>query len=86
LIAIRKEIAAVEAGEVDKENNLLKNAPHTAAVVSGDEWDRPYSRQTAAYPLPYLKTAKFWPSVGRVNDSQGDRMLICSCPSIEEYA
>src|SRR5690606_7051461 len=84
MISIRKEIAAVEAGEVDKENNVLKNAPHTAAVVSGDEWDRPYSRQTAAYPLPYLKTAKFWPSVGRVNDSQGDRMLICSCPSIEE--
>ena len=86
LIAIRQEIAAVINGEVDKTNNLLKNAPHTAAVVTGDEWDRPYSRQSAAYPLDYLKVAKFWPSVGRVNDSQGDRMLICSCPSIEEYA
>jgi len=86
LIAIRAEIAAVEAGEVDQKENVLKHAPHTAEVVTGDEWSRPYSRQTAAYPLPYLKVNKFWPSVGRVNDSQGDRTLICSCPSIEEYA
>ena len=86
LIAIRQEVAAVEAGEVEQVNNLLKNAPHTAEVVTADDWDRPYSRQTAAYPLPYLKVNKFWPSVGRVNDSQGDRTLICSCPSIEEYA
>lgn len=86
LIAIRQEIAAVEAGEVDQANNALKNAPHTAAVVTADEWDRPYSRQTAAYPLPYLKVSKFWPSVGRVNESQGDRTLICSCPPIEAYA
>lgn len=86
LIAIRQEIAAVEAGEVDQKNNVLKNAPHTAAVVSADEWDRPYSRQLAAYPLPYLKVNKFWPSVGRVNESQGDRMLICSCPPVEAYA
>lgn len=86
LIAIREEVAAVEAGEVDKVDNVLKNAPHTASVVTADEWTRPYSRQTAAYPLTYLKDRKFWPSVGRVNDSQGDRTLICSCPSIEEYA
>lgn len=86
LIAIRSEIAAVEAGEVDQKDNVLKHAPHTAEVVSADEWNRPYTRQTAAYPLPYLKANKFWPSVGRVNDSQGDRTLICSCPSIEEYA
>lgn len=86
LVAIRQEIAAVEAGEVDRANNVLKHAPHTAAVVTADEWDRPYSRQTAAYPLEYVRERKFWPSVGRVNDSQGDRTLICSCPSIEEYA
>ncbi|ERJ57901.1 aminomethyl-transferring glycine dehydrogenase [Sphingobacterium paucimobilis] len=86
LIAIRQEIAAVEAGEVDQTDNVLKNAPHTAAVVIDDEWNRSYSRQIAAYPLPYLKANKFWPSVGRVNESQGDRTLICSCPSIEEYA
>ncbi|NGM65635.1 aminomethyl-transferring glycine dehydrogenase [Sphingobacterium sp. SGR-19] len=86
LVAIRTEIAAVEAGEVDQKDNVLKHAPHTAEIVSADEWDRPYTRQTAAYPLPYLKVNKFWPSVSRVNDSQGDRTLICSCPSIEEYA
>jgi len=86
LVAIREEIAAVEAGDVDQANNVLKHAPHTASVVTADEWDRPYSRQTAAYPLEYVRERKFWPSVGRVNDSQGDRTLICSCPSIEEYA
>jgi len=86
LVAIREEIAAVEAGDVDQANNVLKYAPHTASVVTADEWDRPYSRQTAAYPLEYVRDRKFWPSVGRVNDSQGDRTLICSCPSIEEYA
>ncbi len=86
LIAIRKEIAAVENGEADQKDNVLKHAPHTARVVTGDEWDRPYSRQTAAYPIEYLRVNKFWPSVGRVNDSQGDRTLICSCPPIEAYA
>lgn len=86
LIAIRQEIASVEAGDVEQINNVLKNAPHTAAVVTADEWDRSYTRQTAAYPLPYLKVNKFWPSVGRVNESQGDRTLICSCPPIEAYA
>lgn len=86
LIAIRHEISAVENGDVEQVNNVLKNAPHTATVVTADEWDRPYSRQTAAYPLPYLKNNKFWPSVGRVNESQGDRTLICSCPPIEAYA
>jgi glycine dehydrogenase len=86
LVAIRQEIAAVESGEAEQANNVLKHAPHTAAVVTADDWDRPYSRQTAAYPLEYVKERKFWPSVGRVNDSQGDRTLICSCPSIEEYA
>jgi len=86
LIAIRKEIAEVEKGEADAKNNVLKNAPHTAEVVIADNWDRPYSRQTAAYPIAFVKANKFWPSVGRVNDSQGDRQLICSCPPIEAYA
>jgi len=86
LIAIRQEITAIELGEVEQVNNVLKNAPHTASVVTADEWDRPYSRQVAAYPLAYLKDGKFWPSVGRVNESQGDRTLICSCPPIEAYA
>ncbi len=85
MIAIRKEIEDVESGKADKLNNPLKNAPHTAFVVTGDNWDRPYSRQKAAFPLPYVSDHKFWPSVGRVNDTHGDRTLICSCPPIEEY-
>ncbi len=85
LIAIRKEVAAVENGDLDKVDNPLKNAPHTATVVTGDEWNHNYSRQTAAFPLPYVAAYKFWPSVGRVNDSYGDRSLVCSCPPIESY-
>ncbi|MGZ3759879.1 MAG: aminomethyl-transferring glycine dehydrogenase [Mucilaginibacter sp.] len=86
MIAIRKEIAEVESGAADKANNALKNAPHTVSVITGNDWDRPYSRQKAAFPLPYVAAYKFWPSVGRVNDTYGDRTLICSCPPIEEYA
>ncbi|RZM26908.1 MAG: glycine dehydrogenase (aminomethyl-transferring) [Pedobacter sp.] len=86
LIAIRHEITAVQNGESDKTDNPLKNAPHTAAVVTGDEWNHSYSRKTAAFPLPYVAAYKFWPSVGRVNDSFGDRSLVCACPPIESYA
>ena len=85
LIAIRNEISEVEAGNLDKVDNPLKNAPHTAAVVTGNEWNHGYSRQTAAFPLPYVAAYKFWPSVGRVNDSHGDRSLICACPPLESY-
>jgi glycine dehydrogenase len=85
MIAIRGEIDEVEQGLSDKVNNPLKNAPHTAAVVTADEWDHGYSRQKAAFPLPYVVAYKFWPSVGRVNDTYGDRTLICSCPPIESY-
>ena len=86
LIAIRKEITEVENGVMDKVDNPLKNAPHTAVVVTGDEWNHSYSRKTAAFPLPYVAAHKFWPAVGRVNDSFGDRSLICACPPIESYA
>lgn len=86
MIAIRAEITEIETGKLDKINNPLKNAPHTSAVVTDDEWDHPYSRQKAAFPLPYVAAFKFWPSVGRVNDTHGDRTLICSCPPIESYA
>jgi len=85
MIAIRHEIDDVEKGLLDKVNNPLKNAPHTAAVVTGNEWEHPYTRQKAAFPLPYVATYKFWPSVGRVNDTYGDRTLICSCPPLEDY-
>ena len=85
LIAIKHEITAVENGELDKIDNPLKNAPHTAAVVTANEWAHSYSRQQAAFPLPYVAAYKFWPAVGRVNDSHGDRSLICACPPIESY-
>lgn len=85
MIAIRKEIAAVEQGTSDKADNPLKNAPHTMTVISADEWEHAYSRKTAAFPLPYVAAHKFWPSVGRVNDTYGDRTLICSCPPLTEY-
>lgn len=86
LIEIRNEIREVEEGKADKENNVLKNAPHTAAVVTSDGWDKPYSRQKAAFPLPFVKEAKFWPSVSRVDNAYGDRNLVCSCLPIEEYS
>ena len=86
LIEIRNEIREVEEGKADKENNVLKHAPHTAAVITADKWSRPYSRQKAAYPLPFVKDAKFWPSVSRVDNAYGDRNLVCSCLPIEEYS
>jgi glycine dehydrogenase len=85
LIEIRNEIREVEEGKADKENNVLKHAPHTAAVITADEWTRPYSRQKAAYPLPFVKEMKFWPSVSRVDNAYGDRNLICSCLPLEAY-
>ena len=85
MIQIKNEINSIEKGEFDMENNPLKNAPHTATRLMDDSWESPYSRQVAAYPLPYIKEAKFWPTVGRVDNAHGDRNLICSCPSIEEY-
>lgn len=86
LIEIRNEIREVEEGKADKENNVLKHAPHTVAVITADVWDRPYSRQKAAYPLPFVKEAKFWPSVSRIDNAYGDRNLVCSCLPIEAYA
>ena len=84
MISIRGEIEAIKNGVLDAENNPLKNAPHTAAVVTGD-WTRPYSRELAAFPTQNLGAHKFWPSVGRIDDVYGDRNLICSCPAIENY-
>jgi glycine dehydrogenase len=85
MIAIRHEIADVMDGVSDKTDNPLKNAPHTVTVITGNEWEHSYTRQKAAFPLPYVAANKFWPSVGRVNDTYGDRTLICSCPPLEEY-
>ncbi|WP_462264368.1 aminomethyl-transferring glycine dehydrogenase [Mucilaginibacter sp.] len=85
MIAIRHEIEDVQNGLLDKADNPLKNAPHTAAVITGNEWEHNYTRQKAAFPLPYVAAYKFWPSVGRVNDTYGDRTLICSCPPLTDY-
>jgi glycine dehydrogenase len=79
MIAIRSEIRAVEAGRLDREDNPLKHAPHTAAMVSADAWPHAYSRETAAFPLPELRTRKYWPPVGRADNAYGDRNLCCTC-------
>jgi glycine dehydrogenase len=85
MIAIRQEIAAIERGEMDPVRNPLKLAPHTAEVVAADHWDRPYPRSVAAYPLPWVRSHKFWPSVSRIDNAYGDRHLVCSCqPWLDE--
>ena len=72
-------------GKADRQDNVLKNAPHTAAAVTADEWTHPYSREQAAFPLPFVRAHKFWPSVGRIDNPYGDRNLMCSCPPVAEY-
>jgi glycine dehydrogenase len=86
MIAIHAEITAVESGAAHPTNNPLKNAPHTAEVVCADQWDRPYSREQAAFPAPWVRARKFWPHVARVNNAFGDRNLVCTCPPVEDYA
>jgi glycine dehydrogenase len=86
MIEIRQEIEAVATGRADRTDNVLKNAPHTAAAVTDDEWSHPYSRRQAAYPLPWVEARKVWPAVGRIDNPYGDRNLFCVCPPIEEYS
>ncbi len=86
LIAIRAEIGAIEAGTMDRANNPLKNAPHTAAAVCGTEWDRPYTREQAAFPASWLREHKYWPPVARIDNAYGDRNLICTCPPMDTFA
>jgi glycine dehydrogenase len=86
LLSIKAEIDAIASGTADKADNVLKNAPHTAAVATSDTWSHPYSREQAVYPAAALKTNKFWPSVGRINDTFGDRQLVCTCPPVESYS
>ncbi|HUS34589.1 MAG TPA: glycine dehydrogenase (aminomethyl-transferring), partial [Verrucomicrobiae bacterium] len=85
LISIHAEIKAIENGRTDKTNNVLKNAPHTAEAVISDKWDRPYPREQAAYPAPWLRQHKFWPAVGRIDNVFGDRHLVCSCVGMDAY-
>jgi glycine dehydrogenase len=86
LIEIRNEIREIEEGKYLKDNNVLKNAPHTAAVVTSDTWNYSYTRQKAAFPLAFVKESKFWPSVSRIDNAYGDRNLVCSCLPLEEYS
>jgi len=87
LIAIRAEADAIARGDADAEDNVLTNAPHTVTEITANEWTHAYSREQAAYPLPYLREGlKFWPSVGRVDDGYGDRNFVCTCPPVEAYA
>ncbi|HCM40748.1 MAG: glycine dehydrogenase (aminomethyl-transferring) [Bdellovibrionales bacterium GWB1_52_6] len=85
MIAIRKEIAEIESGKADRQNNLLKNAPHTAEQIARTEWTRPYTREQAAFPTRDTRESKFWPAVSRINNVLGDRQLICTCAPIESY-
>jgi glycine dehydrogenase len=86
LVRIRQEIEEVVSGKADAKDNVLKHAPHTAAAVTADEWRHPYSREKAAFPLPWVRANKFWPSVGRIDNPYGDRNLMCVCPPVETYA
>jgi glycine dehydrogenase len=86
MISIHGEIMAVVRNEMDESNNPLKHAPHPAETVCGNEWPHPYTREQAAYPLPYLRQHKFWPSVSRIDNVHGDRNLVCTCDSVEAYA
>jgi glycine dehydrogenase len=86
LVAIREEIREIERGEADREDNLLKRAPHPLQQLAGDRWDRPYARERAAFPSAATRVHKVWPSVARIDSAYGDRNLVCSCPPIEMYA
>ena len=86
MIAIRAEIAAVGAGTLDRDDNPLKNAPHTAGEVMASDWAHAYSREMAAFPLPFVQASKYWPPVKRVDNVYGDRNLICTCAPLEAYA
>ncbi len=85
MLSIREEIRAIEAGNADKKDNVLKNAPHTQFSVISSDWNKPYTREQAAFPLEYVRANKFWPSVARVNNTHGDRNLICTCEPTEAY-
>ncbi|MEM7126756.1 MAG: aminomethyl-transferring glycine dehydrogenase [Chloroflexota bacterium] len=86
MILIRSEIQAIEHGQVDPENNVLRHAPHTVTAIASDSWDRPYSRDQAAYPLPWVRERKFWSPVARIDNVYGDRNLVCTCLPLEAYA
>ena len=86
MISIHAEIEAIANEKADRQNNVLKNAPHTAQQIASDRWDRPYSREQAAFPAPWTRDFKFWPAVARIDNVYGDRNLVCSCPPMEDFA
>ena len=86
MIAIHAEVLVVEEGRIDAKDNPLKNAPHTAPSVTATEWTHPYPREQAAYPAPWLREHKFWPSVGRIDNVWGDRNLFCACVPVDGRA
>jgi glycine dehydrogenase len=86
MISIRGEIQDIAEGRQPKDNNVLKNSPHTAEVVTATDWKHPYSREQAAFPAEYLRDYKFWPFVGRIDNAYGDRNLMCSCPPMDSYS
>ena len=86
MIAIRQEIAAIGATPADRADNPLKNAPHTLSEVTASDWKHPYSREQAAFPLDWIRAAKYWPPVKRVDNVYGDRNLVCTCAPLEAYA
>ncbi len=83
LSAIHAEIQAIESGQADRQNNVLKNAPHTADMLAAENWSHPYSREQACFPAQWLRENKFWPAVGRIDNVYGDRNLVCSCAGME---
>jgi glycine dehydrogenase len=85
MIQIREEVRLIESGRLPRDDNPLRNAPHSAAAVMAETWEHPYSREQAAFPAPWLREHKFWPAVGRVDNAYGDRHLVCSCPPIAAY-
>ena len=85
MISIHAEMEAIAKGKMDRENNTLKNAPHTARQIASENWERPYTREQAAFPAPWTREHKFWPAVGRIDNVHGDRNLFCSCPPVEEF-
>jgi len=86
LLQIREEIKEIESGKADKNNNVLKNSPHTLKAVLSDNWNRPYSREKAAFPTLATRISKYWPTVGRIDGAYGDRNLMCTCPPVTDYA
>ena len=85
MIQIRKEIQAVIDGLADRDDNVLKHAPHSAQELTADHWEHMYSREEAAFPLAFVRERKYWPPISRINDVHGDRNLVCSCPPVESY-